>query len=199
MPERSGRKPGFAELGPTWITAIATLLGTLVAVAGFFVVRAATPSTQTAMPSHSGKPPANGPSAIPPASNQTQSPAATPGARLAQFSVDLPEGYGLALGASPSRPVRIDSGAELSLSWSNGFYTPDQHGTLAGLDSSTPSYADCVSSTKFTMSVIFPKPGTTFCYLGHDLVVGIKIVQSRFGEYDTIDIVVWQAPQSPSG
>jgi hypothetical protein len=125
--------------------------------------------------------------------------AASPGARLAQFSVDLPEGYGLALGASPSRPVRVDTGAELSLSWSNGFYTPDQRGTLATLDSSTPSYADCVASTKFTRSVIFPKPGTTFCYLGHDLVVGIKIVQSRFGEYDTIDIVVWQAPQSPSG
>ena len=87
------------------------------AVAGFFVVRATTPSTPTAMPSHSGKLPANGPSAIPPA----RSPAATPGARLAKLSVDLPEGYGLALGAGPSRPVRLDTGAELSLSWSNGF------------------------------------------------------------------------------
>jgi hypothetical protein len=197
-PERSGRKPSIAELGPAWITAIATLLGALVAVAGFLFIRAATPSAPTAMPTRSSEPPANGPSTAP-VSTQPTTLVATPGRALTQFNVDLPGGYGLTFGASPTRPVRIDSGAELLLSWNNGFYTPDRHGTLATLDSSAPSYADCVASARFTSSVIFPKPGTVFCYLGHDLVVGIKIVKSLFGEYDTLDITVWQAPQSPNG
>lgn len=73
---------------------------------------------------------------------------ATPGRALTQLNVDLPGGYGLTFGASPTRPVRIDSGAELLLSWNNGIYTPDRHGTLATLDSSAPSYADCVASTR---------------------------------------------------
>jgi len=32
-------------------------------------------------------------------------------------------------------------GAALFLSWSNAFYTPDQHGTLGTIDASTRTYA----------------------------------------------------------
>ncbi len=189
---KSGKRPSLAELGPAWITAIATLLGSLVAVAGFFALRAAAPPASTAPAGSSARVTGSTPTRSVPV--QPASPAAAPGSTLTQFNVDLPGGYGLTFGASPARPVRIDSGAELFLSWSNGFYTPDQHGMLATLDGSTPTYGDCVASTRFTSSVIFPKPGTVFCYLGHDLVVGIKVIKSLFGQYDTLSITVWQAP-----
>jgi hypothetical protein len=190
---KSGKRSSLAELGPAWITAIATLVGSLVAVAGFFALRAATvPASSPEPAGNSARVIGNTPTRSMPV--QPASPAVTPGSTLTQFNVDLPGGYGLTFGASPTRPVRIDSGAELFLRWSNGFYTPDQHGTLATLDASTPTYADCVASTRFTSSVIFPKPGTAFCYLGHDLVVGIKVVKSLFGQYDTLAITVWQAP-----
>ncbi len=190
---RSGKRSSVAELGPAWITAIATLVGSLVAVAGFFALRAAAPPASSAVPGGSSAGViGNTPTRSAPA--QSASPAAAPGSMLTQFNVDLPGGYGLTFGASATRPVRVDSGAEQFLSWSNGFYTPDQRGTLVTLDAGTPTYADCVASTRFTSSVIFPKLGTAFCYLGHDLVVGIKVVKSLFGQYDTLAITVWQAP-----
>jgi hypothetical protein len=194
-PERSRRRPSVAELGPPWIAAIATLIGALVVVAGFFVVWTATPAASTAPPAGGTTLPANGRSTAPMSTPPARSAAIPPGEMLTQFNVDIPGGYGLTFGSGPTRPVRIDSGSDLYLSWSNGFYMPDQPGTLTTLDSSAPSYADCVASTRFTSSVIFPKPGTAFCYLGHDLVVGIKIVKSLFGKYDTLDITVWQGPR----
>jgi hypothetical protein len=194
--EGSGGKQGIALLGPAWISAIAALLGALVAVAGFFAIRATASSAPTVKPSRNGEPQATGSAASP--SNSPQSPGGSPGDMLTQFSIDLPEGYGLTFGTTPSQPKEIDSGADLYLSWSNGFYTPDPYGKLARLDVDTPSYSDCTASTKFTTSVIFPKPGTTFCYLGHKVVVGLKIVKSLFGQYDTLSVVVWQAQPSPS-
>ncbi len=192
---KSGTRLSVAELGPAWITAIATVVASLVAVATFVALWAgASPTASTVSAGSSAR--AIGSTPTPSVPGQQPSPTGTPGGILTQFTIDLPPGYGLTFGTSPTRPVRIDSGAELFLSWSNGFYTPDQHGTLATLDAGTPTYADCVASTRFTSSVIFPKPGTAFCYLGHDLVVGIKVVKSLFGQYDTLAFTVWQAPPS---
>ena len=195
--EKTSKHSRFAELGPAWITAIGTFPAALVAVAGFFVVRAAAPATPEPAPTGATGPVSDTSAPGKHASTPASQPSA--GTTLSQFTIDLPEGYGLTFGPSTPRPVAMDSGTALYLTWGNGFYTADDPGTLVTVDASTPTYTDCVTSTRFTNTVIFPKPGTGFCYEGHNLVVSLSIVKSLFGQYDTLAVTVWQAPPMTSG
>jgi hypothetical protein len=92
----------------------------------------------------------------------------------------------------------MESGTDLYLTWGNGFYTADHPGTLVTVDASTPTYTDCITSTRFTTTVIFPKAGTGFCYEGHNLVVSLSITKV-LDQYDTLAVTVWQAPSILNG
>ena len=195
--EKAGKNSRFAELGPAWITAIGTFLAALVAAAGFFVVRAAAPPTSRPAHATSTTGPISDTSAPGTrASTPTSQPSA--GMTLSQFMIDLPEGYGLTFGASTPRPVSMESSTDLYLTWSNGFYTADHPGTLVTVDTSTPTYTDCITSTRFTATVIFPKAGTGFCYEGHNLVASLSIAKV-LDQYDTLAVTVWQAPSMLNG
>ncbi|MET8042463.1 hypothetical protein ABZU25_16575 [Micromonospora sp. NPDC005215] len=189
------KRPTLAELGPAWITAIATLIAALVgalAAAGFFATQvstpAPTPQTQT--------PIAESPTTATHATSKASHGASEPGSMLSQFNVDLPGGYGLTFGASPSRPVDVSTGTEPFLQFMSQQYNSDEQGTLAILDPGSPTYSRCVNSTRFTRYLSFPKAGTSFCYVGHNVVASITVTASLISKYDTLTITVWQAPAS---
>jgi hypothetical protein len=70
-------------------------------------------------------------------------------------------------------------------------------GRLAVLDAAAPSYQGCQNDTRYEAFVDVPE-GTVFCFTGHGVVAGVKIVKhhpilsQNSTDYLTLDITVWQ-------
>ena len=106
--------------------------------------------------------------------------------------MDLPGQYGLIFGASISRPIATEDGAAVHMTCANLIYSADAQGTFVTPDPSPPAYQDCVSSTRYTRTIIAPQLGTSFCYIGHGMAVSVTLKASQ-PQYKTLAVVVWAA------
>jgi hypothetical protein len=193
-PVTGGSNPGprrrFADLAPAWISAIAALIGSLVAAGAFLVGRATAPAN--------GAQATQLPTTAPAESSGRTTGTQQAGATLVRYKVDVPEGYGVDIAATAQRPrpgvpgdaslVVPDIAAQLSVS---------DGGQLAQLDSSvTPGFEACAANTRFT-DALYLSRGDSFCYAGHGLLAGVTVKNKVIdvnGSYFTLDIVVWKAP-----
>jgi hypothetical protein len=70
-------------------------------------------------------------------------------------------------------------------------------GRLAVLNAAVPSYQGCQNDTRYQNFLDVPE-GAVFCFTGHGVVAGIKIVKhypilsQNSTDYLTLDITVWQ-------
>jgi hypothetical protein len=169
--QRKGRRGRFAELGPAWITALATLIVALTG-AGFFVGRASVTSSPVTSPSGtipktvSAAPPTQtGGSAAPTPQSGSASIAAN-GAQLGSYSFQLTNGYTAPLGPTAptqSQILAATSDGSYDISF-NGEVTPGDNEKMISLpEGSTPTYSACTSGTVFEQYATPLAQGTVFC------------------------------------
>jgi hypothetical protein len=180
--KRSGKPPRILEQVPNWLTALAALLTAVVAAASFFAGRATAPSYP-----NEANPLAQSSSTASASAATAGTPART---QLSSFTVDLPGQYGLIFGASPSRPIATEDGTAAHMKYSDLIYSADAQGKFVTPDPSPPTYQNCVDSTRYTKTIIAPALGTSFCYLGHNMVVSVTLTAS-WPQYQTLAVVVW--------
>jgi hypothetical protein len=188
-----GQRPGFWQLGPLWISALAAAVTALAGV-GFFAGRATAPSGTAAGPAptthtatSASSPPA-APTAI----------AAAAGKLLTHYSVDISDTYYLDLTDKPARPQK-DDGSDPDLYFVTGEIISGNRIQMASLDGAAPTYAACMADTRFVSLLLSVEQGDTFCLVGHGLVAGVTAKKVDVGSVATIatlDIAVWRSQQS---
>lgn len=200
---QKGWSERIGELGPAWITAIAGLCA--VFVGGGYVAGHASGSgaqdptpqptvTVTATVTATVTSPVTGSPNTPHASQI----AGSNGAELGSYTVDLPSGYSIPLGASKPTQSQFDSsGQNGDLSDLNdGADTYQELGSdeMVKLQSgSTLTYQACTSSTAFTNSISGGTLGVAFCVLENGKIAGIKVVSQSSTTSDyTLQVTVWR-------
>ena len=185
-----GPRKGFIDHAPAWISAIAALIGSLVAAGAFLVGRATAPAT--------GAPVTQRPLTAPAEGSARTAGTQQPGVVLVRYKVDVPEGYGVDIAAKAQRPRQgVPGDASLVVPDIAAQLSTSDDGQIAQLDSSaTPSFEACAANTRFTDALYLGR-GDSFCYAGHGLLAGVtvknKVIDAN-GSYLTLDIVVWRAP-----
>jgi hypothetical protein len=194
------RSSRLADLGPLWITAIATLIAAL-GTAGFFTGRAtatkAAPAqtvTVTATPRATSSVGAS--SSTPSVSSGAQPSSAGDGNVRATYTVKLPAGYGTPIGTTAPTQSQFAPGGSGDLYENDG-------SLLAGNGSNkmlslpagtTPTYQACASNTLFVQSVP-AAAASSFCIVETGRMVGgtVTAVSSNTNPiYYTLHITVWQ-------
>jgi hypothetical protein len=193
------RRPSrLADLGPVWITAIATLIAAL-GTAGFFTGRAT--ATQAAAPTRTVTVTATPKAASPGASSPSASPAAQAsspgdGNLLATYDVKLPGGYGTPIGTTAPTQSQFAPGGSGDLYENDGsLIAGNGSNKMLSLPAgTTPTYQACTSDTLFVSSV----PATAasaFCIVETGRMVGgtVTAVSANTNPiYYTLHITVWQ-------
>jgi hypothetical protein len=196
--EPSGKRRRIAELGPTWITAIAALIVALTS-AGFFAGRA----TQSSGSAASG----NAPIATTATSSTGDAPTATTssasGTLLASYSINLSNSYTVPLGtAAPtlSQYVQLSMASNGDIAYLSGPVSGDNiipggNETMQSLPSGkAATYENCSHATVREAGVP-PLAGTTFCLDESALLVGVTITAVNTNQdYVTLQVVVWPLP-----
>jgi hypothetical protein len=190
----------IGELGPAWITAIVGLIAVLGGggyVAGHVsgtrdptpqptvtvtatVTAAATVTAQAAQSQQSPHASQNGPSN---------------GAVLGSYTVDLPAGYSIPLGASKPTQSQFDSSEQNGdLNDNGGYYEPLGSDQMVQLpNGSTLTYRACTSSTAFTGGITVSTTGVAFCVLENGKIAGVEVVSESSLTSDYIlQVIVWR-------
>lgn len=115
------------------------------------------------------------------------------GSVLAEYSVDVSNGFGFNIGAGPTPQPFETSTADLAFT---GFGHLESSGRLALID--TPiAYATCQADTRYTSRIDDPAPGVNVCFTGHGVVAAIQITQrgsTGSGDYLRLTVTVWRGP-----
>jgi hypothetical protein len=136
-----------------------------------------------------------------PSANRTpQSPYASQtakpdGAELGSYTIELPSGYSIPLGASKPTQSQFDSnGQNGDLDDSGSFYQELGSDRMVQLQNgSTLTYHACTSSTAFTDTIDAGTVGTAFCILESGKIAGVKVVSQSTTTYDYIlQVIVWR-------
>ena len=198
---RSSKRAGverFAELGPAWIAALASLIVALTS-AGFFAGRvSATPQIQptkiitrtvavTATPAVSSATPTTGITSRP--GNYTP---------LGEYNFQLSDGDGAPLG--PTRPTQsqITGSCASGISYDSGTspaeFLPCSDEKFVTLpNGSTPSYSACIGLTAFVPHVV-AKKGNAFCVIQNTgRVAGVTVTSvNDTPPYVTLKVSLWK-------
>ena len=187
MTEPQHKRKGISELGPGWISAIASLI-TALAVAGFFAGRASSPTNTGS----------GGSTLTPPASAGKTSQANTQrGTPVAHYSLDLSQYYGISINTSRPQPQNAGPcGSPVDLEYGAdgcGFTSQNQ---LAPIDKANPTFQDCVNDTRYTQQISDVGPGTAMCYSGNGFIAAIVVTaeQNNPTPYASLKVTVWQRP-----
>jgi hypothetical protein len=207
---RKGWSERISEVGPAWITAFTGLLAVL--AGGGYVIGHA--SASGAAPDPAPQPTATvtvAPTATvtvtatatvassatnyTPTSHASQT-IASNGSELGTYTVDLPLGYSVPLGASQPTQSQFD------ISEQNGDLDYGLNGNYKALGNDRmvqlPNYAAptnqaCTSSTAFTSSISGGNLGTAFCILENGKIAGIEVVSQSITTSDyLLKVTVWR-------
>ncbi|AUG80666.1 hypothetical protein CFP65_5992 [Kitasatospora sp. MMS16-BH015] len=213
VPGLGGPKKGFAAvLGDIReilnnVYGIVTVIGALVAsfaggaAVGHVVTPtptvAASPPTSPALsptvaPSVTPTPSVTPPSTPPPSLPVTPS-GTTGGQLLGSYTVKLPPGYKVPLGASPPKQSDFtpNSGGALFSNGHENFSGGDSK-MLQATPGATPTYQGCAADTEFIGSQpIFA--GAAFCYIEPGLMLGITVssVVTTPAPFEVLNVTVW--------
>jgi hypothetical protein len=196
------RASRLGDLGPAWITAIATLIAAGVAVAGFFTGRAtaapaAVPArtvTVTAT-AHAPSPVATA-QATPSVTAAAQASNPGNGSLLGAYTVKLPGGYGIPLATTAPTQSQFAPAGFGDLYENDGGFVPGNGGNkmLSLPGGTTPTYQACASDTSFVPQ-ISATVATAFCIVETGRMVGVSVtavsVNTDPTDY-TLRVMVWQ-------
>jgi hypothetical protein len=179
-------KSRLADLGPAWITAIATLIAAL-AAAGVFAAHAASDNSNgshppAAMATHAPSPPAA----------QTSNPPLTASAaptKLWTKSIEISYYYGLIIGPTASRPVYYIAVPAPDFAI-QGLVVLAHAGHLFDTRADNPTYADCASSTAVANDIGVAN-GVAFCWVGPGYVVA-AVIGDVTSDDVTMELTVWR-------
>jgi hypothetical protein len=193
------RSSRLADLGPAWITAIATLIAAL-ATAGFFTGRAT--ASQAATPVRTVTVTATPPTSSPVATSlatTSASPAAQAsspgnGKLLATYTIKLPAAYGVPIGTIAPTQSQFEFGGGDLYEQGDTFISGNGNKMLSLPAGTTPTYEACASDTLFVQSVP-AATATAFCIVETGRMVGVSVTgvsANTNPTYFTLHIMVWQ-------
>jgi len=194
-PPRRG-KTRISELGPAWITAIATLIVALTS-AGFFAGRATAPAETDAIQPTTTTTSRVTETPIPPASaSSTEIPQGTSnGTQLGSYSINLSAGYYVPLGPTEPTQPQFTTNSNTGDIHNNGPYIfPIGKNKIVSLPGgTTPTYEACTTETLF-VNRVDAKEGTAFCLVETGRMVGITVtsVNTVSPSYAALQVTVWQ-------
>jgi hypothetical protein len=206
QPSDQAKKKGgwdrFAELGPAWITSVATLL-VAVTGAGFFAGRITASSAPVIQPTEivtktvTANPVSASQKAVPSTSTGVASNVDN-GTKLGKYSFQLPSGYSAPLG--PTAPTQSEigaSGGSYDVDWPSPLEPlyPGNDEQMVGLpNGSSPTYSSCTSNT--TLETAAPTDeGTAFCIIettGRVAGVVVTLAVHSANSYVTLQVTVWK-------
>lgn len=190
----------IGELGPAWITAIAGLCAVFVG-GGYVAGHASGAGAHDPAPQPTVTVTATATATvISPVTPSPQTPhasqiAETNGAVLGSYTVDLPSGYSIPLGASKPTQLQFDSSEKNGdLDDSGSFYQELGSDQMVQLQNgATLTYQACTSSTAFTSDISTGTLGVAFCVLESGKITGIKVVSQSSTTSDYIlQVIVWR-------
>jgi len=211
-PQQEPKKSGmtrFAELGPAWIGALATLVVALTG-AGFFAGRATTQATPQPTKTVTNTvtvtaTPVTGPSGPPTSEASSGStPTSANGTVLGSYTFTLPQYDSAPLGTTAPDQAQILSGTGQDVIWNTGAGgSPLQTGggdKMLNLPSgSTPTYQACTTDT-LSSGESSPNAGTAFCLIeATGKMAGVTIASANNSQspyFLVLHVVIWE--NSPS-
>jgi hypothetical protein len=198
--EKSSQKGWSArigELGPAWITALAGLIAVF-AGGGFAAGHASgahDPAPQpTVTVTATATATVTSPVTHPPQGPPVSSAATSNGAVLGSYTVDLPTGYSIPLGASKPTQSQFDSSEQNGDldDESVGYQALGNDQIVQLQDGSTLTYHTCTNSTAFTRT-IYPSLGVAFCAIESGKIAGVKVISQSSTTSDYIlQVTVWR-------
>jgi hypothetical protein len=167
---KKDRRGRLAELGPAWITAIASLIVALTG-AGFFVGRASVtsnpPVSPTATPKTAPVASSGGSgTSAPPASPSDTASQTTAGVQLGTYSFGLTNGYDAPLGPTAPKQSQImpaNVGGSYDIGFNSSVYAGSNEKMIGLPQGSTPTYSACSTGTVFETAASPLAQGTSFC------------------------------------
>ena len=195
---QKGWSERIGELGPAWITAIGGLIAVFGGggyVAGH-VSGARDPAPQATVTVTAAATTA----ATSPVTQSQQSPHGTRtansnGTVLGSYTVDLPSGYSIPLGASKPTQSQFDS-SELNGDLDDTGYLYQILGSdqiVQLQDGSALTYQACTSSTAFANNISTGTIGTAFCVLESGRIAGVKVASQSSNTSDyNLQVTVWR-------
>ena len=186
-------RPSIREIGPAWITAIATLIIALTGT-GFFIGQksaqtGSAPSGQNAAAA-SGQRPKK-------ASATPSSDTATSGVLLTRTSVTLSSNYGITFGSGPLSPQQAEGDLGFSLTALNEL--DFSNGRFSVFEGSAPTYRACATDQLYISGgeTESYSTGSVFCFVGHGVVAAATISDVNTDDsspinYVKLDVIVWK-------
>lgn len=210
-PQQQTKKSGmarFAELGPAWIGALATLLVALTGV-GFFAGRVTTQATPqptvTSTVTVTAAPVTGASGSQSPGASSGATATSANGAVLGSYTFTLPQYDSAPLGTTAPDQAQILSGTGQDVIWNTGAgSSPLETGggdKLLNLPSgSTPTYQACSTDTLSSGEVVNPNAGNAFCLIeATGKMAGVTITSANNSQspyYLVLHVVIWE--NSPS-
>jgi hypothetical protein len=201
---KKGWSERIGELGPAWITAIAALCAVFVG-GGYAAGHASGSGTHDPAPEPTvtvtATATATVTSPVTPStrSSHTLQMATSNSSTLGSYTVDLPSGYSIPLGASKPTQSQFDSSAQngdLSDVYDSGTDTYQELGRdrmVQLQDGAAPTYQACTSSTAFTNGISGGTLGVAFCILEPGKIAGVRVVSQSSTTSDYIlQVTVWR-------
>jgi hypothetical protein len=189
-----------SELGPAWITAIAALFAVFLG-GGYAAGQASGSGAPDPMPQPTVTVTVTSTATVTaPVTSSPHSPhppqtATSNGSALGSYTVDLPSGYSIPLGASKPTQQQFDSSAlNGDLSDVSDIYQDLSSDKMVQLqDGTTPTYQACTSSTAFTDSISGGRIGVAFCILENGKIAGVEVVSQSSTTSDySLQVTVWR-------
>jgi hypothetical protein len=188
----------IGELGPAWITAIVGLCALFVG-GGYAAGHASGAPDPAPQPTVTVTATATA-TVTSPVTQSQQSPhasrtAKSNGAALGSYTIELPSGYSIPLGASKPTQSQFDSSQQNGdLDDSGDVYQELGSDRMVQLQNgSTPTYHACTNSTAFTDNIYTGALGVAFCVLESGKIAGVKVVSQSSTTSDYIlQVTVWR-------
>jgi hypothetical protein len=202
-PQKKGWWRGFAELGPAWIAALATVIGLVIGGGAGYTAGHVT-ATPTPTPKAAPRPTVTVTATVTPPSNGNQgttspSPSDTAGngTVLGAYSFRLTNGFTAPLG--PTMPTQAEvTGSNVAYDlYFNGQVEPGGDEKMIKLaDGSVPSYSACTAGTAVVGSVP-PDQGTAVCIIETSgRVAGVTVTSVGSSPFSLVfKVTVWQYVQ----
>ena len=207
---KKGWSERIGELGPAWITAIVGAIA-LLGGGGYAAGHASGAGDPAPQPTVTVTATVTAVATVTsPATQSQQSPhasqvATSDGMVLGSYSVDLPTGYSIPLGASKPTQSQFDSSEQngdlndVSYLSDNDYQELGSDRMVQLPDGSTPTYQACTGGTAFTTGILADTLGVAFCILENGKIAGVKVASQSSTTSDYIlQVTVWRTPLSAS-
>ena len=198
---KKGWSERIGELGPAWITAIVGAIA-LLGGGGYAAGHASGAGDPAPQPTVTVTATVTAVATVTsPATQSQQSPhasqvATSDGMVLGSYSVDLPTGYSIPLGASKPTQSQFDSSeqnGDLDDTWAPSYDELGSDKMVQLPNGTTPTYQGCINSTAFTNGISGGSLGVAFCILENGKIAGVEVVSQSSTTSDYIlQVTVWR-------